>query len=735
MRRKWLLHTVLVSLIVSLPAAYTYHDVLWFAERPVPYLSDNIALFGLFSLTNIVFYLPFLIGALLFKRVGATRLSKLIYWSGAFAATFFLLMSILSTKFTGNPILYHIPYLIDVVGGFGLKSFEMVGGWQAILKLVSAAALVAVVTLLVAYWPVKKLTATEPSRRSVIIGLSSLYLGLMLTQALWSDLVLPTATLLHLPVKPPYGRQLTALVASRGLRIQSVLPGANGQVALRNFGSTADLNGWKLRSGKSTVELTGELDSEVDRFFAINLKPNTDLVELVDSDGKVRDFVQYTEASKPAASDLPYRGPAVSGLQDSEESLQQAISASMSSPNYELPNINIKAKDHILLVVLESWRADVFNPKDTPKLWARSEKGMRLTNHYSGANATHLGLFALFFARCPILYKVDIEKHNKPAFPAIFSQQGYQTSFLSSESWMGWKWMGRMMNKENFDQTLDIVEVNPNLRVGGWSSWVRRDTAILGGMARQVQSAASPQLLSCKLMATHFPYVFEPDFNLNQPSLHDTGDMSVLQQADSKILMNRYRNASANLDTLLDEMLKQLPMDRTIVVIVGDHGESIWDDGTLSHGSLPSLAQMKTPCIILGDRVPQLTVEEPTYNADLLPTILHILNGAPSELPFSHGESILNQDSKRESVPLIPLSNWPPYRVIFASQDDKIQFNLYAKDWLALRNDLGPSGGGVETTFVGMVNEVGRLLARSPDEKSRTFWTEQLSLWTKTLKN
>ena len=103
MRRKWLLHTVLVSLIVSLPAAYTYHDVLWFAERPVPYLSDNIALFGLFSLTNIVFYLPFLIGALLFKRVGATRLSKLIYWSGAFAATFFLLMSILSTKFTGNP--------------------------------------------------------------------------------------------------------------------------------------------------------------------------------------------------------------------------------------------------------------------------------------------------------------------------------------------------------------------------------------------------------------------------------------------------------------------------------------------------------------------------------------------------------------------------------------------------------------------------------------------------------
>ena len=88
---------------------------------------------------------------------------------------------------------------------------------------------------------------------------------------------------------------------------------------------------------------------------------------------------------------------------------------------------------NVILIVLESLRADALDPERMPRLdtWARH--GLRLARHYAGANASHLGLFSLVYGRHPLLYDRTLDARVPPQLTHTLRRAGYRRDVLDGQ--------------------------------------------------------------------------------------------------------------------------------------------------------------------------------------------------------------------------------------------------------------------------------------------------------------
>jgi arylsulfatase A-like enzyme/Tfp pilus assembly protein PilF len=88
--------------------------------------------------------------------------------------------------------------------------------------------------------------------------------------------------------------------------------------------------------------------------------------------------------------------------------------------------------------------------------------------------------------------------------------------------------------------------------------------------------------------------------------------------------------ADAALGPLLGPILAQPAQAGTLVVLTGDHGESLGEHGEMTHGLFAYEGTLHVPLVIFGQRLlnPRV-IEEPVQHVDILPTILDALGIAP----------------------------------------------------------------------------------------------------------
>lgn len=87
--------------------------------------------------------------------------------------------------------------------------------------------------------------------------------------------------------------------------------------------------------------------------------------------------------------------------------------------------------------------------------------------------------------------------------------------------------------------------------------------------------------------------------------------------------------ADAQLGRLLDAIDRRGVRDRTVVVVLGDHGEALGDRGERDHGIFLYDNVMQIPLLIRGPGVPVRRVAELAHITDVMPTILD-LSAVPS---------------------------------------------------------------------------------------------------------
>jgi glucan phosphoethanolaminetransferase (alkaline phosphatase superfamily) len=329
---------------------------------------------------------------------------------------------------------------------------------------------------------------------------------------------------------------------------------------------------------------------------------------------------------RPYAADLPGNGI-------DEDGVGGDLPASL--PPYTEPPVQTapwRIKPDVILVFLESVRADVIGQSYdghpvTPTLNAIAAAGVSSARAYSHNGFTVQSRQHLFTGSV-----ADIR--GRRTLIDDFAAQGYQTAYFSAqdESFGGAPYdIGFARADVAYDARMDVDRrytafTTPGSLAVPYQVVVERVSSFLRERSRD-----KPLFLVLNIQDTHFPYRHATI----RPILSAVAlDRFEIAPARAEALRAMYLNTTRNVDDALGGVLDQartaLGRDPGVIVL-SDHGESLYDEGFLGHGYALNDAQTRIPLIVAN--LP-IVVEEPFGQADLRDAIAHaFVTAAPGAGP------------------------------------------------------------------------------------------------------
>ncbi len=331
---------------------------------------------------------------------------------------------------------------------------------------------------------------------------------------------------------------------------------------------------------------------------------------------------------------------------------------------------NLPSPPHVVYLVLESFREAAVSPDLMHRLDAWGSAGLRMRRHYAGSNSSHLGLFALLYGRSPLVYNPTVDANIPPQTTHTLRASGYDCTFVTSGDCTNFRKMDRFLNEQRFDRV--ILEDGND-----WRDWPERDRRALFRVRDILQKAHDkPQFVMVFLMSTHFPYSFPPEWDVHQPSGADAVTLDNWKAFDAQVLHNRYKNAALSLEEELMRLIHSLDPRRHLIVVTGDHGESMSEDGAWRSASRGSEVQTRVPLMMVGPGLSPRVVEQPTTHTDVLPTLLHALCGREMKMRHGHGRDMLGAAPLGEQVMICPYRWKDPYDLILVRGATRMQFKI-----------------------------------------------------------
>jgi arylsulfatase A-like enzyme/Flp pilus assembly protein TadD len=124
-------------------------------------------------------------------------------------------------------------------------------------------------------------------------------------------------------------------------------------------------------------------------------------------------------------------------------------------------------------------------------------------------------------------------------------------------------------------------------------------------------------------------------------------------------------------DAMVGRLLEQLDaahaLDRTLIVLTADHGESLGEHGETTHGLFGYNSTLSVPLVMKGPSIAPATVEAPVLHTDITPTILDLI-GLAIQQPVD-GQSLVSPPSRErplyfEALDASLTRGWAPLRGI-----------------------------------------------------------------------
>ncbi|EGQ7939447.1 DUF3413 domain-containing protein [Vibrio vulnificus] len=323
---------------------------------------------------------------------------------------------------------------------------------------------------------------------------------------------------------------------------------------------------------------------------------------------------------------------------------------------------------NIMLLVVDSWRADTFNADNTPNMWKYAQSGVVFNNHIATGNATRTGIFGLFYGIPGTYWHGFLANQQSPVLIDRLQALDYQLGIFTAAQ----------LRKPEFNQTV-FTKVE-NLRIGSEGSRPSELDADLtqDWLAWYDQRDKSKPTFSFLFYdAPHgydFPADFEPKY---EPMLKEVNYLKLNNDTDPTPFFNRYKTSVRYVDSMATKVLDKLKesgdLENTLVIITGDHGQEMNDNklNFWGHNSNFTDAQVNVPFAIFGPGVDaakmQWSTEALTSHQDVVPTLMkHYLGVTNDVKDYSVGEDLLGDAVKRD---WIISSNYSGYAVI---TDDNI---------------------------------------------------------------
>ncbi len=369
---------------------------------------------------------------------------------------------------------------------------------------------------------------------------------------------------------------------------------------------------------------------------------------------------------------------------------------------------------NVVWLVAESLRFDMLDPKIMPRLWAFSNDALRLEKHFSGGNLTQMGVFSMFYGLYGSNWFPMRAAQRAPVLMDVLQQQNYQFALHTSQRF----------TYPAFDKTI-FVNMRPedmHPLEGGAPPW-QRDAKNIDDILAFIdrRDPSRPFMSYMFFESTHAPYDFPQEAAIAKPYLENFNYLTADFGKQTSQIKNRYINAAHHVDGQIGRVIDHLKakglLDKTIVIVLGDHGEEFMERGRWGHSAEFNRFQTGTPAVIRVPGQAPRVVAGITSHLDIPATLMPLLGVKNPPSDYSHGYDLLARDYHRDYA---VAADWN--RIAYIGSDFKVSFPVNALG--AIRNEvtdgedrpLADSSGVIRAIRTAMLEIMGNLsrFSRAP---------------------
>ncbi|MFQ5598035.1 MAG: sulfatase-like hydrolase/transferase [Nitrospiria bacterium] len=365
----------------------------------------------------------------------------------------------------------------------------------------------------------------------------------------------------------------------------------------------------------------------------------------------------------PYAVDIPGNGIDENGL---------AGDLPLDAAQYEdstSPFLAWQYKPDVVFVMLESFRWDVVGTTYggkavTPVLDALAKKGVLARHAFSHNGYTTQSRYHLFSGSL-------VGRATQTSLIDDFKGNGYEVAFFSGQD--------ESFSEEKMPIGIERADIFYDGRSEPHKRYTPFSTQGSLGLPYSVvleqiasffghRKSDRPLFLYLNLYDTHFPYFHRGILPLINDAVLTQSEIRPQHRRD---LHSMYLNTVANIDRaigLLLDQVRQTLSDEVAVIVIADHGESLFDDDFLGHGYMINDAQTKIPLIVSG--IP-IVIEEPFGQAALRGAI----NTALTEGPGSDRKPVLKTHPEKPVFQYIGTVS-EPRQIAIADLEDRTTYDF-----------------------------------------------------------
>ena len=358
------------------------------------------------------------------------------------------------------------------------------------------------------------------------------------------------------------------------------------------------------------------------------------------------------------------------------------------------------ARPHIVLIVLESTRGDVIGHRIAgrpvaPNLEALAAEGTLVRDAYSHVGFTTASLQTLFTGRLA-------PSDERGSLFQLFQANGYRMGVFSgqAEDFGGIAETAGMRRSDIFvdaqvlreERAFDFAAL-ASLKVEG-STLLREFDRHLG----RPEQWQRPNFLYFNLQSAHFPYHSE---QMDQILPGTPIPRSEIVAHNREWVAATYWNAVAYNDRLIGQLVARLKRlgvwENSVVIVTGDHGEELFEDGFLGHGHMINRRQTHIPFVISRP----MAISGPLGLADMRDIVLRAAGASlpaarapaqgvfqyigglerPSSIGFAHGGEQWTIFSFDREALWTNAGGWRPYSELAAGTPDRRRADELISEW------------------------------------------------------
>jgi hypothetical protein len=280
---------------------------------------------------------------------------------------------------------------------------------------------------------------------------------------------------------------------------------------------------------------------------------------------------------------------------------------------------------NLLVIQLESTSAAYLDEKTTPNLMRLAKAGLSFRNHATVFTETTRATYGIYYSD----YMIDLGTTPRMLYGSRLPQTslmdamhdaGYQTGLFHS-GFLSYADESFLFENKPMDRVVDATVLWDGNEPLPWSWGVREEKTVdaLTNWIAQRGDASKPFFAIYSTEFPHHPYACPTD---DKPYA-ETG------------WLNRYRNslhyADKSIGTLLDRLSERKLLERTVIVVMGDHGETV-STYPVGHGLALTREEVFTPFIISNPTLfpSPLTSRLSTNHLDIAPTVAGLLGAKVS---------------------------------------------------------------------------------------------------------